>query len=88
MNPGGWIETCDIMSPLVSDDGSLTENSSLLRWNKLLLEATIKAGVPADSLKHYKQQMRDAGFQHVTEVKFKWPTNTWPKDKRHKEIGE
>jgi hypothetical protein len=28
-----------------------------------------------------------AGFEDVTEAKFKWPTNSWPKDSKYKELG-
>jgi hypothetical protein len=28
-----------------------------------------------------------AGFVGVEEFHYKWPSNKWPKDKRHKEIG-
>tara|TARA_R110002060_G_scaffold61789_5_gene71231 strand:+ start:1063 stop:1296 length:234 start_codon:yes stop_codon:yes gene_type:complete len=36
----------------------------------------------------YKERMIAAGFENVTEVIYKWPTNRWPKDKRMKELGK
>ncbi|KAF4993762.1 hypothetical protein FGRMN_6236 [Fusarium graminum] len=31
--------------------------------------------------------MEDAGFTDIVDTRFKWPTNPWPKDKKHKELG-
>ena len=31
--------------------------------------------------------MIEAGFQNVFELRFKWPQNPWPKDKKMKELG-
>ena len=31
--------------------------------------------------------MRDVGFKDIVELKFKWPINEWPKDKRAKQLG-
>ncbi|KAJ4290085.1 hypothetical protein N0V88_006591 [Collariella sp. IMI 366227] len=87
LNPGGRVEACDIVCPLLCDDGTLPENCPLKEWDRLCLEATIKLGAPFDSARHYEQQMKDAGFQNVTVVKHKWPINTWPKDPKHKELG-
>lgn len=75
------------MVPMRCDDGTLDEDSALQRWSKLLLEATIKLGSPYDSALRYKQQLIEAGFQDVVEVEYKWPTNGWPRDRHHKEIG-
>jgi hypothetical protein len=52
------------------------------------MEATLKFGRDADKVTGYKQQLIDAGFENVTEVQYKWPQNTWPKDRKMKEIGE
>jgi len=75
------------VNPLVSDDGTL-EGTHLLRWNTLLVEATDNLGVSLRSPKDYKQQLTDAGYKNVTQVEFKWPTNPWPKDPKHKELGK
>lgn len=31
--------------------------------------------------------MEEVGFVDVTEKRLKWPLNTWPKDKKLKELG-
>lgn len=87
MTPGGWIEVADPINPLYCDDGTLTEDLALTRWNKLLLEASIKLGVPLNGGLEYKKQLEDAGFVNVVEHKYKWPINDWPKDPNAKMIG-
>jgi hypothetical protein len=34
-----------------------------------------------------KAVLERAGFEDVTEANFKWPSNPWPKDPKHKELG-
>lgn len=52
-----------------------------------MLEAAAKLNRPLDSMTYYKQQLMDVGFTNVTESLYKWPTNSWPKDRKFKEIG-
>lgn len=35
----------------------------------------------------YKEWLTNAGFVDVTVVKEKWPTNSWPKDPKYKQVG-
>ncbi|KXX79869.1 Phosphoethanolamine N-methyltransferase 1 [Madurella mycetomatis] len=87
MTPGGYIELCDVAFPLVSDDGTLTEDCAQRRWSTAVLEATEKAGSPLNSALKYEQQLADAGFKDIVHVEYKWPSNTWPKDRKYKELG-
>jgi len=87
MAPGGYIELCDPMNPIRSDDGTLPENSALLEWERLLVEASDKLGRPLSVVAGHKQRLIDAGFVNVTEVLHKWPINEWPKDKKYKHVG-
>jgi len=88
LKPGGWIELCDTISPLTCDDGTMPPDCPLLKWNKLLLEASVKLGATLDCALHYKERMEAVGFTNVTEVHYKWPTNSlWPKDPKYKAIG-
>ena len=88
LNPGGYTEVCDPINPMDCDDGSLSEDSALLRWTRLLRESSTKLGAGLDSAEKYKQQLIDAGFVNVVQKEFKWPMNTWPKDPKHKELGK
>lgn len=53
-----------------------------------MAEAASKLRGSADAAKHYKEQVGAAGFVNVTETIYKWPSNRWPKDPRHKEMGK
>lgn len=53
-----------------------------------MLEAARRFGAPIDSCTRYKQQMEAAGFADVTVKIYKWPTNSWPRHPKYKEIGE
>ncbi len=88
IRPGGWIELYDVIFPSSCDDGTLPEDSALAKWNRLLVEAAGKVGAALGSALEYEGQLTTAGFQNATQVEYKWPTNTWPKDAKYKEIGE
>ena len=87
LRSGGWLELQDIvMRPQCIDD-TLKEDSYIQQWADGMLDATARINRYADSAIHYKQQMIDAGFINVTEVVYKWPTNTWPKNEPYRELG-
>jgi hypothetical protein len=88
LNPGGRIEMIDILYPLQSDDDTLTKDSASFRWSELLLDIFTKNNTPMDSALKYKEQLEEAGFVDIHIVKRKWPTNHWPKDPKHKQIGQ
>jgi hypothetical protein len=78
----------DIIYPLLSDDDTLTKDSALSKWSELLHDIFTKNGRPMDSALKYKDQLEAAGFVDVNIVKRKWPLNRWPKDPKHKQIGQ
>jgi hypothetical protein len=85
--PGGYVELQDIDVIMKSDDGTLTEDNALLKWNKLLNEAAIKLGGPFEKTDAFKNIMAEVGFTNIVTTRFKWPTNRWAKDKKYKELG-
>jgi len=87
LTPGGYLEVSDPMQPITSDDGTLTEDSPLYQWNLKLLEASKKAGRPMDTAAGMKQRLIDAGFVNVVENRFVLPSNSWPRDRKHKNVG-
>ena len=84
--PGGYLELQEFTLPL-SDDGTLTPETALYRCMSLLKEAAAIANHAFVELDELKNIMTEAGFEDVVEVKYKWPSNSWPKDAKHKEIG-
>ncbi|KAL1842264.1 hypothetical protein VTJ49DRAFT_5649 [Mycothermus thermophilus] len=87
LNPGGYLELADITFPAMCDDGTLSPDSALLKWNELSVKAADLLNHSIESCKHYKRQMEEAGFVNVVEKLYKWPINSWPKDPKYKEIG-
>ncbi|KAJ4248145.1 hypothetical protein NW762_012915 [Fusarium torreyae] len=87
LTPGGYVELQEIDVIMKSDDGTLNENSALLRWNKLLEESAAKLGQPFIQTHILEDLMTKVGFTDIIATHFKWPTNSWAKDKRYKQLG-
>ncbi|KIW81861.1 hypothetical protein Z517_04887 [Fonsecaea pedrosoi CBS 271.37] len=87
LNPGGWLELQDCIFPLATDDGSFHEGQPIYEWSSLLLEASEKLGRSLGDATRHREHMTAAGFINVTVKHFKWPSNHWPKDPRHKVVG-
>lgn len=73
---------------MTSDDGTLAGDSALRRWSDLLVEASENLGRTLVCSRSYKKWLEEQGFINVVELIFKWPQNSWPKDKKYKELGE
>jgi len=52
-----------------------------------MVDASDKLGCRLDTALYYNKQLQEAGFLNVVEHRFKWPMNTWPKDKEAKLLG-
>lgn len=87
VRPGGYVELMDAVYPVDCDDGTLSPDSPVYKWNKTLCEAAAISGKRLDEGLRHKKYMIDAGFENVTETRYKWPINTWPRDPKYKEIG-
>ncbi|XEU96021.1 hypothetical protein FSHL1_001306 [Fusarium sambucinum] len=87
LSPGGYIELMDPIYPVVSEDGTVSKDSAVYKWSKLMNEAATKLGSALDSALTYKDQLIKAGFANVVETPYKWPMNSWPQDKKLKELG-
>ncbi|KAL9078196.1 MAG: hypothetical protein Q9157_002884 [Trypethelium eluteriae] len=88
--PGGWIELQDVET-VQSDDGSFTldpPSCDLAKWWSLATEGFEKAGRKMrDQSKDHKRLLEEAGYVDVQEKVYKWPINSWPKDKQMKQFG-
>lgn len=72
---------------IVSDDGTLPENSALQRWSKSISEAADAFGTSLNSTIQIKEMMEQAGFADVEEHVVKLPIGPWPKNKQLKTVG-
>ena len=87
--PGGWIELQDVET-LTSDDGTFVcdpPSCDLAQWWFNVCKGFEIAGRKIETAKDHKERLEAAGFVDVQERSFKWPINTWPADKRMKQLG-
>ncbi|KAK3998047.1 methyltransferase domain-containing protein [Cladorrhinum sp. PSN332] len=84
--PGGYLELQEFTLSL-SDDNTLTPDTALYKAMDLLGQAAKIANHAFVDLNELKNILTEVGFEDVVEVKYKWPSNSWPKDSKHKEIG-
>ncbi|KAK4182707.1 S-adenosyl-L-methionine-dependent methyltransferase [Podospora australis] len=90
LKPGGWLEHMECSSSVLSDDGSLPEDSIFSDWKKLFKEAGAKMGQTFEIIDDDKWVgwLKEAGFAHVNQKTIKAPVGEWPKDKRMKQVGQ
>ncbi|KAK1658481.1 S-adenosyl-L-methionine-dependent methyltransferase [Colletotrichum godetiae] len=87
LNPGGYLELNDIDAIPLSDDGTLTEECTLTKSFRLWPEAITALGSPFEKFNRLEGVLTEVGFEDVRVERFKWPTNSWPKDPKFKELG-
>lgn len=87
LNAGGYLELNEFDIIPRSDDGTLREDSAMLKSSRMIKEAAAIFGRPFRDVVGLADLMRGIGFGDVYIKRFKWPTNAWPKDPRHKELG-
>ncbi|TAQ87311.1 hypothetical protein B7494_g4367 [Chlorociboria aeruginascens] len=56
-------------------------------FSDTIIEASKIAGWSLAEPNNYKSYMKAAGFEEVTEVRYKVPTSPWPRDKKMKLLG-
>lgn len=87
LEPGGYLELQEIKPDYSSDDGTLLDTHATQRWRHLLMEAAEKRGRPFTDPTKNAGLLKEIGFVDVQETLHKWPLNTWPADKKMKELG-
>lgn len=75
------------MYPITSDDGTVMKDQAGWKWGKFMDDACQKLGRSLSSAEENRQRLIDAGFVNVTQSVYKFPTNTWPRDPKQKELG-
>lgn len=87
IRPGGWIDQLEMSIEFRSDDGTVTHDHVLAEWSRIFIEAGEIFGKTFRIAGLAKGYMQEAGFQNVTEERFKLPVGPWSKDKRLKKLG-
>ena len=82
LKPGGWVELQEFDGRVVSDDGSLPEDSSLGRFFDLAATALAKFGMTFHACESMQESLEKAGFVNVSKVVLKVPMGTWAKVRR------
>lgn len=67
----GYVELVNFVADIFSDDDTINNAPNVVKWCKLLDEASIKFGKQLNVAPKYKQWMIDAGFKNVTEEIYK-----------------
>ena len=88
LRPGGWVENQEFDCAIVTDDGTLPENSKLLKIKKIWNQSTEMIGKTGRCNPHQMvDQMTKAGFINTRIITKKMPIGPWPKDPMLKESG-
>ncbi|EXF84451.1 TAM domain methyltransferase [Colletotrichum fioriniae PJ7] len=87
LNAGGYLELIEFDIIPTSDDGTLRKDAAMLKSSHMIKEAAAIFGRPFRDVVGLADIMRGIGFRDVHIKRFRWPTNAWPKDPRHKELG-
>ncbi|KAI3556653.1 hypothetical protein CABS03_00933 [Colletotrichum abscissum] len=85
--PGGYLELNEMDLIPTSDDGTLTDDLAFTKSLRLLGEAMGKLGRPYQDIPELKDMMVEIGFCDVVLERYKWPTNSWPRHHKYKELG-
>ncbi|EEP79679.1 conserved hypothetical protein [Uncinocarpus reesii 1704] len=84
---GGYIEQLEQSVAPKSDDHS-TDGTIMDEWGRVSLAVGDKFGKTLRIVDEAKAKMVAAGFEDVTEHRFKCPIGDWPVDARLKELGK
>ena len=88
IKPGGYFEIQELDPRLASDDDSTAKSTIHNMCVNMCLDSLKDRGQAIPVYTQYKAWLEEEGFVDVKEYPFKIPVNTWPKDKRLKEIGK
>ncbi|GKT42788.1 putative methyltransferase tdiE [Colletotrichum spaethianum] len=88
LEPGGYFELHDSIYPMLCDDGTLTEDSPLMKWTRLITEACDKIGRSATIATQFPRLLEEAGFEDINVTNIKFPVSPWPKDPKLRLMGE
>ncbi|BCS18937.1 class I SAM-dependent methyltransferase [Aspergillus puulaauensis] len=87
LQPGGWIDQLEMSIQFRSDDNTVTDDHVLALWSRLFIATGEQFGKTFQIAERAKGYMEEAGFENVTERRFKLPIGPWSKDKKLKKLG-
>ncbi|PQE22047.1 hypothetical protein CJF30_00010016 [Rutstroemia sp. NJR-2017a BBW] len=84
--PGGYLELRDPIFPFQYATPP-PKDCALVKWNRLIIEASTKAGRPWNNGAHYKRWLEEIGFVDVVERREYAPMSPWAKGQRNKVLS-
>ncbi|KAH8893673.1 S-adenosyl-L-methionine-dependent methyltransferase [Thozetella sp. PMI_491] len=87
LKPGGWIELQELRFVIMSDDGTLRDDSQLVKFIKGVKDGLATFGVDLLGMQKNAENAKAAGFDKVQEEAFKIPIGIWPRNTKMKTIG-
>lgn len=88
LKPGAWINQMEMSIQFKADDDTCPPDHTMAEWSKLFIETAEKFGKTMQVTDRMKTWITEAGFEEVTEVKFKLPVGPWSSDPKMKELGK
>ncbi|ORY68834.1 S-adenosyl-L-methionine-dependent methyltransferase [Pseudomassariella vexata] len=88
LEPGGWLEAQELHCSIQCDDNTMPPDFPPKVHFDDLEDATASEQRPLRIAHTYAQGMRDAGFVDVVERTYKIPINSWPINRKYKELGK
>ena len=85
---GGYSEFQDYSLQIHSDDGSVTSEHAIMKWNDAGLAACDSFGKDHSPGPKIEGWMKEAGFVDVHYERFPLPIGPWPKDKHLVKLSE
>ncbi|KAF4851974.1 Secondary metabolism regulator LAE1 [Colletotrichum siamense] len=86
-NPGGWVEFQDWDTLYHCDDGTLTEDTFIMKMDRMFIDSCGMIGRDPRPGPQLEGWLRDAGFINIRHKMIKVPIGTWAKDERLKDLG-
>lgn len=75
--------------PAQSDDDTYNESTAWWKWDRLVVEATMRANRPLAIAKDIEKWLIDIGFEQTSDLHAKMPVGgSWCTDPRQREIGK
>ncbi|KMP02853.1 hypothetical protein CIRG_02545 [Coccidioides immitis RMSCC 2394] len=87
LKPGGYIEQAELSVNAKSDDHS-TDGTVMEEWARAFFDAGDALCKSFRTVDEAKSKIIAAGFEDVTEHRFKCPIGEWPENPRLKELGK
>lgn len=88
LRPGGYLEHSEYSAQFTTDDNTIPENSGIAAWNKVGPECHEVMKTELQVLETMGQEMQEAGFVDIEEMKFKWPIGPWAKKRELRKLGK